>query len=89
MALGRFVLRGVLRMQKIPWRWAKRFLLRVSLGVPHRKAVSQAFLAQFLKNMEKRAGSPQKRLAPKTARPKACVSHHDQVRCVIMAGLMA
>ena len=60
-----------------PWRWAKRFSLRVSIGVSHRKAVSQAFMAQFLKIMDKHGETPQERLAPKTARPKACVSHHD------------
>jgi hypothetical protein len=36
-----------------------------------------AFLARFLKILEILEKTPQKRLPPKTAPPKACVSHHD------------
>jgi hypothetical protein len=47
------------------------------MGVSRRKAVPQAFLARFLKILEILEKTPQKRLALKTAPPKACVSHHD------------
>jgi hypothetical protein len=55
----------------------RRFSIGVSIGVSRRKVVSQAFLGRFLRILEILAKTPERRLAPKTAPPKACVSHHD------------
>ena len=48
------------------WRWVRRFSICVSIGVFGRKAVSRAFLAQFLRILEIRKKTPQKQLAPKS-----------------------